>query len=103
MIRLRFTYGRDRGIERCVFRRKGLRWVCHVLFIEEVSSTGEGRTKTEARENARKKVLTRNLRAFLYGHGSTSIADAVDSDAHDAINGVSGHRSRAQRTVSRTG
>jgi len=103
MTRPGFTYSQDRGIERCVFRRKGLRWVCHVLFIEEVSGTGEGRTKTEARENARKKVLTRNLRAFLSGHGSTSIADAVSSDTHDAINGVSGHRSRPQRTVGRTG
>ena len=63
--------GNDRGIGKCVFRKSPGGWTCHVMFFEEVAAKGFGKTKLIARAEARKKVLTGNLRAVCSGHGNT--------------------------------
>jgi hypothetical protein len=97
----RFTYGQDRGFDRCVFRRKPGGWLCMVMFFEEVVGEAFGDTKEHAKEEARKISLTAKQRVVLSGHGSSSVAN-LDRDTH-AANGFNGYYPRSQRSVCRSG
>lgn len=102
MTRLRFTYGMDRGFDRCVYRRKPGGWLCNVMFFDEVVGSAFGKTKELARATAQKISLTAKQRVVLCRHGSSSASNALDGDAH-AANGFNGYNPRSQRPVCRPG